>query len=71
MARLEHPHIVPLYDFWREPGGAYLVFRLLRGGTAEQELAFEGRVLSAACDDGRRTDRRRAVVGTQRWHRAS
>ena len=24
VARLEHPHIVPLYDFWREPGGAYL-----------------------------------------------
>ena len=29
IARLEHPHIVPLYDYWREPGGAYLVFRLL------------------------------------------
>ena len=27
VARLEHPHIVPLYDYWREPGGAYLVFR--------------------------------------------
>ena len=32
VARLEHPHIVPLYDYWREPGGAYLVFRLLTGG---------------------------------------
>ena len=21
VARLEHPHIVPLYDYWREPGG--------------------------------------------------
>ncbi len=20
IARLEHPHIVPLYDYWREPG---------------------------------------------------
>ena len=30
VARLEHPHIVPLYDFWREPNGAYLVMRLLR-----------------------------------------
>ena len=29
VARLEHPHIVPLYDYWREPGGAYLVFRML------------------------------------------
>src|SRR5215468_2276912 len=33
VARLEHPHIVPLYDYWREPGGAYLVMRYLRGGT--------------------------------------
>ena len=42
VAHLEHPHIVPLYDFWREPGGAYLVFRLLRGGTAEQRARRDG-----------------------------
>ncbi|MBV9952678.1 MAG: protein kinase [Acidimicrobiia bacterium] len=42
VAHLEHPHIVPLYDFWREPGGAYLVFRLLRGGSVEDLLAGEG-----------------------------
>jgi WD40 repeat protein/serine/threonine protein kinase len=29
VARLEHIHIVPLYDFWREPGGAYIVMRWL------------------------------------------
>jgi serine/threonine protein kinase/DNA-binding XRE family transcriptional regulator len=33
VARLEHPHIVSLYDYWREPGVAYLVMRLLRGGS--------------------------------------
>jgi WD40 repeat protein len=33
IAQLEHPHIVPLYDFWRDPSGAYLVMRLLRGGS--------------------------------------
>ncbi len=27
IARLEHPHIVPLYDYWREPNNAYLVMR--------------------------------------------
>ena len=32
MARLEHPAIVPLYDYWRESGGAYLVMRYVRGG---------------------------------------
>src|SRR5215813_8018733 len=29
IARLEHPHIVPLYDYWRDPDGAYLVMRWL------------------------------------------
>lgn len=35
VARLEHPHIVPLFDYWREPDSAYLVMRLLRGGTLQ------------------------------------
>ena len=38
VARLEHPHIVPLYDYWREPGVAYLVMRLLRGGNIQNLL---------------------------------
>ena len=42
VARLEHPHIAPLYDFWREPGGAYLVFRLLTGGTAREAVIAGG-----------------------------
>ncbi|MEY2401435.1 MAG: hypothetical protein QOJ08_1546, partial [Ilumatobacteraceae bacterium] len=42
VARLEHPHIVPLYDYWREPGGAYLVFRLLVGGTALGSMVSGG-----------------------------
>jgi DNA-binding SARP family transcriptional activator/tRNA A-37 threonylcarbamoyl transferase component Bud32/energy-coupling factor transporter ATP-binding protein EcfA2 len=42
VARLEHPHIVPLYDFWREPGGAYLVFRLLTGGSARTSVVTGG-----------------------------
>jgi DNA-binding SARP family transcriptional activator/WD40 repeat protein len=32
VAALEHPHIAPLYDYWREPGRAYVVTRFLRGG---------------------------------------
>ena len=32
-AGLEHPHVVPVYDWWRGPGGACLVLRLLSGGT--------------------------------------
>src|ERR671918_98722 len=38
VARLEHPHIVPLYDYWREPDGAYLVMRYLRGGSLRTAL---------------------------------
>lgn len=42
VAHLEHPHIVPLYDYWREPDGAYLVMRYLRGGSLSQSLAAIG-----------------------------
>ncbi|HEY7625662.1 MAG TPA: BTAD domain-containing putative transcriptional regulator, partial [Ilumatobacteraceae bacterium] len=42
VAHLEHPHIVPLHDFWREPGGAYLVLRLLRGGSALDAMRRDG-----------------------------
>ncbi len=38
VARLEHPHIVPLYDYWREADGAYLVMRWLRGGSLQQAI---------------------------------
>ena len=38
VARLEHLHIVPLYDFWREPNGAYLVMRWMRGGSLGDKL---------------------------------
>jgi WD40 repeat protein/transcriptional regulator with XRE-family HTH domain len=40
VARLEHPHIVPLYDYWREPGVAFLVMRLLRGGNIQNLIAL-------------------------------
>lgn len=42
VARLEHPHIVPLYDYWREPGGAYLVMRYLRGGSLRDSIEENG-----------------------------
>jgi WD40 repeat protein/DNA-binding SARP family transcriptional activator len=42
VARLEHPHIVPVYDYWRDPEGAYLVMRYLRGGSLRQLLAVGG-----------------------------
>jgi len=38
VARLEHPYIVPLYDYWRDPSGAYLVMRWLKGGNLQSAL---------------------------------
>ncbi len=38
VAQLEHPYIVPLYDFWRDPDGAYIVMRMLKGGSLRQSL---------------------------------
>ncbi|MGW8225073.1 MAG: serine/threonine-protein kinase, partial [Anaerolineales bacterium] len=41
VAQLEHIHIVPLYDYWRDPEGAYLVMRLMKGGSL-QDLITQG-----------------------------
>ncbi len=38
LADLAHPHIVGLYDYWRDPGGAYVAMPLMRGGTLERAL---------------------------------
>ena len=38
VARIEHPSVVPLYDYWREPDRAFLVMRWMTGGSLEQRL---------------------------------
>jgi WD40 repeat protein/serine/threonine protein kinase len=48
VARLEHLHIVPLYDYWRDPEGAFLVMRYLRGGTLRTLLREEPLTMRAA-----------------------
>ena len=42
VAKLEHPHIVPLYDYWRDDESAYLVMRFIRGGSLRDELESSG-----------------------------
>ena len=42
LAQLEHPHVVPLFDFWRDPDGAYLVTPLKRGGSLADALRRGG-----------------------------
>ncbi len=48
IARLEHPHIIPLYDYWRDGEGAYLVMRFLRGGSLRATIKGNQMPLEAA-----------------------
>jgi WD40 repeat protein/serine/threonine protein kinase len=48
VAGLEHPHIVPLYDYWREPDGAYIVMRWLRGGHLREAMDRGARSMTDA-----------------------
>ena len=43
IARLEHPHVVPLYDYWRDGSGAYLVMRWMRGGPSRTSSCAQAR----------------------------
>lgn len=38
VAKLEHPHIVPLYDYWQDKAGGFLVMRWLPGGSLRDSL---------------------------------
>ena len=42
VSRLQHPHVVPLLDYWRDPSGAYLVSLAVGGETLAGRLAAGG-----------------------------
>lgn len=48
IAHLEHPHITPLYDYWRDPNGAYLIMRYLRGGSVRHAIEQDAYELGLA-----------------------
>lgn len=39
IAAVEHPHLVPLLDYWREPGRAILVNRLIDGRSLREAMS--------------------------------
>jgi ligand-binding sensor domain-containing protein/tRNA A-37 threonylcarbamoyl transferase component Bud32 len=42
LARLEHPHILPVHDYGEQEGTTYLVMRYVRAGTLKDRIAREG-----------------------------
>jgi serine/threonine-protein kinase len=42
VARLEHPNIIPLHDYWQDEHGAFLVMRFLKGGSLREVLNTQG-----------------------------
>lgn len=42
LARLEHPHILPVYDYGEQAGTTYLVMRYINAGTLSDLIAQQG-----------------------------
>ncbi|GLZ36113.1 serine/threonine protein kinase [Lentzea sp. NBRC 105346] len=49
LARLDHPHIVPVYDYVRDQGEHLLVMERLDGGTVWSRFASEGYTAQQSC----------------------
>ena len=48
VTRVEHPHVVPLVDYWREPNRAVMVSRLMTGGHLGERIPSSGFDTAAA-----------------------
>jgi WD40 repeat protein/DNA-binding SARP family transcriptional activator len=42
ITRVDHPHVLPLLDYWREPNRAVMVSRLMTGGHLGQRIPSDG-----------------------------
>jgi serine/threonine protein kinase len=58
ISKLEHPHIVPIYHYWQDEMGAFLVMRHISGGSLRQVMDVQGslsliqtqRIMRQICD---------------------
>ena len=69
LASLDHPHVVPVYDFVERDGVCLLVMELLPGGTLRSRVSAAGRLtapyavaVSLACTSGLGAAHRRGVL---------
>jgi len=69
LASLDHPHVVPVYDFVEREGVCLLVMELLPGGTLRSRVSAAGRLtaphavaVSLACTSGLGAAHRRGVL---------
>jgi Protein kinase domain len=69
LASLDHPHVVPVYDFVEHKGACLLVMELLPGGTLRSRVAAAGGftaqhavAVSLACTSGLSAAHRRGVL---------
>jgi serine/threonine-protein kinase len=64
IAKLQHPHIIPIYDFGVEPGISYIVMPLLAGGSLQDWVSDAGRSLPSL---GRVAELLRAIGSALDW----
>lgn len=58
VSQLEHPHIVPVYHYWQDDNGAFLVMRYIKGGSLREVMDRQGalsliqtqRMMKQICD---------------------
>ena len=65
VAQLEHPHLAPVLDYWRDPDHAYVITPFYRGGTLEDAIADGPLTVSAGI---RLADQLSAGLGSLHRH---
>jgi serine/threonine protein kinase len=53
LASLDHPHVVPIYDFVEQDGLCLLIMEKLSGGTVWSRFTSVGLTMDTACEIGR------------------